>query len=203
MRFSEQTPELVFRRGRLDPEHQVQDIRNAITFLQSETGRRPQQDRRARRRPRRRPCHFGHGNGHPRQGRRRGHAGHLRPGRGREIVPARTLQTQAELIRLAREGAPPTTAAAARARNEQEARLALNDYKPFWRLDAIPQTAAVRFIIAETDDEIDNVVHARSAARELKGPNDVKSLTGALHKLSPSQTSEAAKLAAEWFKQRL
>ncbi len=37
MRFSEQTPEIVFRRGRLDPEHQVQDIRNAITFLQSRT----------------------------------------------------------------------------------------------------------------------------------------------------------------------
>ena len=59
------------------------------------------------------------------------------------------------------------------------------------------------FIIAEADDEADNVVHARAAASELKGQTDVKSLPGALHSLTPSQTREAARLAAEWIKEKL
>jgi dienelactone hydrolase len=202
MRFSEQTPELVFRRGRLDPEQQVQDLRNAITFLQSLPGvdrakigilgvdmggghviSVMSMDTRARVGVAVTPLIYGKGEDE------------------KSFMPDAT--TQAELIRLAREGAPPKTEAAARARNKQEERLALREYKPFWRLDAVPQTAAVRFIIAETDDEIDNIVHARTAARELKGPNDVTSLPGALHKLTPAQTEEAARLAAEWFKQRL
>jgi len=202
MRFSEQTPELVFRRGRLDPEHQVQDLRNAITFLQSLPGvdrakigvlgidmggghviSVMSMDTRIRAGVAVTPLIYGQGE------------------EEKSFMP--DAATQAELIKLAREGAPPKTEAAARARNKEEERLALREYKPFWRLDAVPQTAAVRFIIAETDDEIDNIVHARSAARELKGPSDVKSLPGALHKLTPTQTNEAAKLAAEWFKQRL
>ncbi|HEX5006507.1 MAG TPA: alpha/beta fold hydrolase [Hyphomonadaceae bacterium] len=202
MRFSEQTPKLVFRRGRLDPEHQVQDLRNAITFLQSLPG----VDR----------AKIGilgldMGGGHVisvMSMDTRAKAGvaitPLIYGQGEEEKSfAPDAATQAELVKLARDGAPPTTETAARARNNQEERLALREYKPFWRLDAVPQTAAVRFIVAETDDEIDNVVHARAAARELKGLNDVRSLPGALHKLSPAQTAEAAKLAAEWFKQQL
>ena len=202
MRFSEQTPELVFRRGRLDPDHQVQDVRNAITYLQSLPG----VDR-----SRIGVLGIDVGGGHVisvMSMDTRTKAGvavtPLIYGQGEEeksFMP--DAATQAELIKLAREGAPPKTEAAARARNRQEERLALREYKPFWRLDAVPQTAAVRFIIAETDDEIDNMIHARAAARELKGPNDVKSLPGALHKLTPPQTAEAARLAAEWFKQRL
>jgi dienelactone hydrolase len=180
----------------------VQDLRNAITFLQSEPGvdrtkigilgldiggghviSVMSMDTRAKAGVAVTPLIYGQGE------------------EEKSFLP--DAATQAELIKLAREGSPPKTEAAARSRNEQEARLALRDYKPFWRLDAIPQTAAVRFIIAETDDQIDNIVHARAAARELKGPNDVKSLPGALHKLTPSQTAEAARLAAEWFKQRL
>ncbi|HEY7799479.1 MAG TPA: acyl-CoA thioester hydrolase/BAAT C-terminal domain-containing protein, partial [Hyphomonadaceae bacterium] len=202
MRFSEQTPALVFRRGRLDPDHQVQDLRNAITFLQSLSGVDRSKigilgidvggghvisvmsmDTRAKAGVAVTPLIYGHGE------------------EEKSFMP--DAATQAELIKLAREGAPPRTEAAARARNKQEERLALREYKPFWRLDAVPQTAAVRFIIAETDDEIDNMVHARAAARELKGPSDVKSIPGAQHKLTPAQTAEAARLAAEWFKQRL
>ena len=36
--MSEHTALLAVRRGRLDPEDQVQDIRNAITFVQSDAG---------------------------------------------------------------------------------------------------------------------------------------------------------------------
>jgi dienelactone hydrolase len=202
MRFSEQTPELVFRRGRIDPDHQVQDLRNAITFLQGAATVDP---------ARIGVLGVGLGGGHVvsvMSMDARVKAGVAVtpdiPGQGEEersFLPDAAMQ--AEMIRLARDGAPPKTAAAARARNALENRIALAEYKPFWRLDAIPQTAAVRFIVAEADDVIDNAVNAGAAAGQLKGPNDVKSLPGALHELTSSQTSEAAKLAAEWFRQRL
>ena len=83
------------------------------------------------------------------------------------------------------------------------ARLALADYKPFWRLDAVPTTTAVRFIVAESDDFLDNAVNARAAALELKGAKDVQVLPGALHQLTPAQTAAAARLAAEWFREKL
>lgn len=202
MRFSEQTPELIFRRGRLDPDHQVQDIRNAITFIQSEPG----VDR-----ARIGVLGVDMGGGHVvsvMSMDARAKAGvavaPVIPGQGEDkksFVP--DAATQAQMIRLAREGAPPRTAGEARARNALEARLALAEYKPFWRLEAIPEAAALRFIIAETDDQIDNVVHARSAAALLKGPHDVQSIPGALHELTSAQASEAAALAAAWMKQWL
>jgi dienelactone hydrolase len=202
MRFSEQTPELVYRRGRLDPDHQVQDIRNAITFVQSEPG----VDR-----ARIGVLGVDLGGGHVvsvMSMDARAKAGvavtPVISGQGEEkksFVP--DTATQAQMIRLARDGAPPRTASEARARNALEAKLALAEYKPFWRLEAIPETAALRFIIAETDDEIDNVVHARAAAALHKGPHDLQSIPGALHKLTPAQTVGAAELAAAWMKQRL
>ncbi len=65
------------------------------------------------------------------------------------------------------------------------------------------KTSAVRFIIAESDEFLDNFTNARPAAKELKGPNDIKVIAKASHKLSEAQTAEAAKLAAEWLKARL
>lgn len=202
MRFSEQTPELVIRRGRIDPEHQVQDLRNAITFLQGAAGvdrtrigvlgidlggghviSVMSMDARAKVGVAITPLIFGQGE------------------EEKSLLP--DAGAQAAMIRLAREGAPPRTASEARERNKLERRLALSEYKPYWRLDAIPQTAAIRFILAGADDQIDNFTHAHPAARELKGPHDVQTIPGALHKLTPAQTAEAAKLAAEWLKLRL
>lgn len=202
MRFSEQTPDIVFRRGRLDPEHQVQDLRNAITFIQSEPGVDP---------ARIGVLGVGLGGGHVvsvmgMDARAKAGVG-VTPDIAGQGEPEKSFipdaASQADMIKLAREGAPPRTESAARARNAQEGRLALADYKPFWRLDAIPATAAVRFIVAEADDFLDNAVNASAAARELKGASDVQSIPGALHKLTPSQAIEAAKLAASWMKDKL
>ena len=44
--------------------------------------------------------------------------------------------------------------------------MALADYKPFWRIDAIPQTDAVRFILADKDDAVENAMHGEAAARQ-------------------------------------
>jgi dienelactone hydrolase len=201
-RFSEHTADIVFRRGRIDPEHQVQDLRNAITYLQS----LPNTDR-----AKIGVAGLGLGGGHVISVMAmdaRAKAGVAItpdiPGQGEEeksFVP--DAQTQAEMIKLAREGAPPRTSSASKARNEQENRLMGNEYKPYWRLDAIPQTASVRFIIAENDKVLDNSSNASPAAKELKGPNDIKVIAGAGHKLDAAQTSEAAKLTAEWLKQKL
>ncbi len=202
MRFSDQTPEIVFRRGRIDPDHQVQDLRNAITYLQSLPG----VDR-----ARIGVAGIGLGGGHVISVLAmdtRAKAGVAItpdiPGQGeKELSFAPDAATQADMIKLAREGAPPKTAAAAKARNEQENRLMANEYKPYWRLDAIPQTTAVRFIIAEADEFLDNNTNARPAAKELKGPTDTKVIARAGHTLNAAQRSEAAKLTAEWLKSRL
>ncbi len=109
-----------------------------------------------------------------------------------------------KMIRLAREGAPPKTAEEARARNSVESNWRWASTSPFWRLDAVPQTAAIRFIIAETDDKLDNMIHARAAARELKGPTDVQVLArrAALADARRRRRRRQGWLP-EWMKQRL
>jgi dienelactone hydrolase len=185
MRFSEQTPELVIRRGRIDPDHQVQDLRNAITFLQGSPGiDRARigilgvglggghvvsvlaQDARAKAGVAISPVTSGHGE--PEQ----------------SFVP--DAATQAAMIRLAREGAPPKSDTEARERNRIENALALAEYKPWWRLDAIPETTALRFMGSPADPAL------TAATRALKGPTDVQPFG-----------ENAPVLAAEWFAQRL
>jgi dienelactone hydrolase len=201
-RLTDQSVNLVYRRGRIDPEHQVQDLRNAITYLQSlSTVDRAKIG----------IAGIGLGGGHVISVMgmdTRARVGIAItpdiPGQGEEEKSfAPDAATQAEMIKLAREGAPPKTASAAKARNEQENRLMGNEYKPFWRIDAIPQTAAVRFIIAENDEFLDNFTNARPAWAEIKGSKDVKVIAKAMHDLNAAQTSEAAKLTAEWLKQKL
>jgi dienelactone hydrolase len=201
-RFTDQTPELVIRRGRLDPEHQVQDIRNAITFLQSDANVDPGaigvlgvdmggghvisvlgMDARAKVGVAVTPVIAGSG------------------------VPQKSFipdaRTQAEMIRLARDGSVPKTAAEAKARNAQEARIALGEYMPFWRIEAIPQADAIRFIVAGADEKVKNDANALAAAKALKGKSDVKTIDRAKHVLNPAQTEQAAGLAAEWIKSNL
>lgn len=199
MRFSEQTPELIIRRGRIDPDHQVQDIRNAITYLQSIKG----VDR----------ARIGVGG----VGLAGGHVVSVmsmdaRAKAGVAITPsipganeeelafAPDAATQAKMIRLARQGAPPRTANAMKQRNKEEGDLLLAEYKPFWRLDAIPETAAIRFIIAGSDDKVNNAVNAFAAQKATKAKSDVRMIEGAKHALTPDQRSQAAELAAAWFK---
>ena len=74
---------------------------------------------------------------------------------------------------------------------------------PFWRLDAIPATTAVQFIIAGADERVDNKTNAVAAQKALKGPTELHSMAGAKHALTPPQTQEAARTAAEWLKGKL
>jgi hypothetical protein len=105
------------------------------------------------------------------------------------------------MIRLAREGAPPRTEAEARHRNAIEARLALAEYKPFWRIDAVPKTAALRFIVGGRDDRPGTGVSA--AAEALGDRASLHTLADAGARLSADQVRAAAADAAAWLKGRL
>ena len=116
LRFSQHTAKVRLRRGRLIPEAQVIDIRNAITYIQGEPGvdatrigvigiRPGRLARRGGRRERR-----------ARES-RRGHRCHRsRQGRGTRVVCA-DAALQASMVKLARTGQAPATEAAATAMN--------------------------------------------------------------------------------------
>ncbi len=201
-RFSFHTPKIAIRRGRLEPELQVQDIRNAITFLQGEPG-----VDRARIGVLGLDLAGGHVISVLGMDARPKAAVAITPvipGHGVEkksYVP--DAKTQAEMVALARTGRPPQTAAEAKARNAQEARLALAEYRPFWRLDAIPATAAVEVIVALADEKVDNATNGVAAQKALKGPSELHGLAGAKHALTRPQTEEAARTAATWLKEKL
>jgi uncharacterized protein len=203
LRFSTHTAKVRIRRKRLLPEAQVIDIRNAISFLQGEPG-----VDRARIGVWGADMAGGHalvaaaidarvkaavahvpivdGGGTPR----------------RAFAPS--AAQQAALVRLARSGQAPATAIAAAAMNDEESRLALAEYHPFWYADAVPQTTAILFVVAEKDLKVNNQTNAVAASKVLKGPNGVTVIRGAGHTLATSGAIDAAAdAAAAWFQKYL
>ena len=142
LRFSQHTAKVRIRRQRLLPEAQLVDIRNAITFLQGEPGVDPA-----------RIGVWGTG----------ASGAHVvalaatdaRVKAGVAVAPAPagkgaarlsfspTAGQRTEMVRLARSGQAPATAAAAATMNADEARLAIAEYRPLALLDQIPKTSAV------------------------------------------------------------
>ena len=195
LRFSNHTPKLAIRRGRLDPPAQIQDIRNAITYLQSEAG-----VDRARIGVLGVDIAGGHAVSVAGLDARIKAAEAITPViDGRDAQPLSHIPNaadQAAMIRLARTGAVPQTNAEAKARNAVEARLGLAEYHPFWNLAGIPQTTAVGFVIAQNDEVVNNDANAGAAVKALKGPTETKVIAGAKHRLTPAQTDAAAADAA-------
>lgn len=203
LRFSQHTATLRIRRKRSVPDAQIQDIRNAISFLQGEPG----VDR--------------HRIGLWGVDASGGHvlaasAVDVRvkaavaqtpviPGKGaprRAITPSKAAQS--ELTRLARSGQAPATFAAAAAMNERERALAFGEYRPFWLVDQIPASTAVLFITAAKDAAVDNDGNAVAASKVVKGPNGVTVIPGAGHSLVPAAAFDAAvEAAAAWFQKYL
>lgn len=201
MRFSQTTTKMLVRRLRLDPQAQLTDIRNAITYLQGEAG----VDR----------ARIGV-LGQDLSG------GHAIVAAGIDarvkavvsLVPmlegkdsqrqafAPSAEQQAAMVKFARSGAAPTTQAAATARNAEESKLALAEYHPYWYLDQIPQTTAVRFIVAAKDTQTRVAADAAAAAKVLKGTTDVVAIPDAA-KLTGSAGEAAARSSAEWFAKNL
>ncbi|HWZ30084.1 MAG TPA: alpha/beta hydrolase [Bryobacteraceae bacterium] len=172
LRFSQHTAKVRIRRKRLIPDDQVDDIRNAISYLQGEPGV-----------DRSRIGVWG-------TGMSGGHAMviagidprikavvALAPVIGGKDVPRQLSKPefQATQVKLAR-----ADSAAAALMSSEETRIALAEYHPFWFVSQIPQTVAVLFLV-EANDKSDAV----AASKVLKGPTEVK--------------PNAADAATEWF----
>jgi uncharacterized protein len=203
LRFSQHTANVTFRRRRLSPEAQQYDIRNAITFLQGESGVAPG-----------RIGVWGTGLGGGHAVAVAGIDGRVNvvvaevpliAGSGEErlaFVP--TPELRADMIRLAR--TPPhevTAPAAAGTMDDPETRIALARYRPFHYIPQIPESVAIRFVVAERDTVVDNGTHAIAASRALRGPTDVVTIRGADHDLSGAAAGQAADAAVAWFLRHL
>ena len=199
LRFSPHTAKVRIRRKRLIPEAQLLDIRNAISFIQGEPGV-----------DRARIGVWGTdmAGGHAlvvaaTDARVKAAVGQVPLIDGRE-VPRKAFApapgAQAELVRLARSGEAPGSSVFAAAMNVAEAKLALAEYHPYWYADAVPQTAAVLFVVAEKDLKVNNAAHAVAASKLMKGPNGVTVIPGAGHALAtPAAFDAAVEAAAAWF----
>jgi uncharacterized protein len=203
LRFSQHTAKVRIRRKRLMPDAQILDIRNAISYLQGEPGvdrariglwgadlagghvvTTAATDSRVKAAVAQTPIIHG-------------------KDIGRKAIAPSAAQ-QAEMARLARTGQAPATVAAAAAMNDQEAKLALADYHPFWYVDQIPQATAILFVVAEKDLKVNNDANAVAASKLLKGPNGVTVVRGATHAMSTPTTFDAAvEAAAAWFQKYL
>ena len=142
LRFSQHTAKVRLRRKRLLPEAQVTDIRNAITYIQGEPGVDP-----ARIGVMGTGLAGSHVVGIAANDSRvkAGVAiGAIEAGKGverRSFAP--TAAQQAVMVKLARTGQAPATAASAAAMNDEESRIALAEYEPFRIVDQIPKEAAM------------------------------------------------------------
>jgi uncharacterized protein len=199
LRFSQHTAKVRIRRKRLLPEAQLLDIRNAISYLQGEPGV-----------DRGRIGVWGTdmAGGHVVVAaavdvRVKAAVAQVPVIEGRDVPRkafAPSAAQQAAMVRLARSGQAPAAATAAEARNEEESRLALAEYHPFWYADAIPPTTAVLFVVAEKDATVNNDANAVAASKLLKGPNGVAVVNGATHPLAmPGAFDTAVDAAAAWF----
>jgi dienelactone hydrolase len=202
LRFSNHTAKVRLRRKRIVPAAQVTDIRNAITWIQGEQGV-----------DRARIGVWGAdlGGGHAIttagvDARVKAAVAHLPVIDGKDVQRRAWVPTAAEqsvLVKHARTGQAPATPVAGAAMNDEENKLALAEYQPFWYLEQIPPATSVLFVVAEKDTKVNNANHAIAASKVLKGTTNVVTLPGATHLLSPSAADTAATAAAEWFAKHL
>ena len=150
LRFSQHTAKVRLRRGRLIPEAQVIDIRNAITYIQGEPGVDA---------TRIGVIGAGLAGAHVvavAANDARVKAGvaiaAVEAGKGVErksFSPDAALQ--ASMVKLARTGQAPATEAAANAMNLEEQKIALSEYQPFRYADQIPKDTAMLYLDGKTD----------------------------------------------------
>jgi dienelactone hydrolase len=190
LRFSQHTTTVRLRRKRLLPEAQVTDIRNAITFLQGEPGV-----------DRTRIGMWGTdlSGGHAvavaaMDARPKAVVAHSPFLAGHGTTPSAYRPTpaeQADMVKLARAGAPAVTAATAGTMQDLETRLAMAQFKPFLMAAAIPETTAVLFVVPGQADR----QAADAAAKTVRGAREVLSVTGS--------ADAAAQAAVSWFAKHL
>lgn len=178
LRFSQMTTRIRIRRKRILPQQQVLDIRNALYFLQGEPGI-----------DRMRIGVWGAGMAGDHvltiaatDARIKAAVAWSPEMKGYDTPPqafASTITTLiAEQQRVARTG---------QITPEVETFFAFADYHPFWDLEQIPATTAIRFIIDEKDTRLPTILNV--ATKRIKGTTDIVRHTNSA--------------AAEWFLKHL
>ena len=196
-RFMQLTANIRSRRKRLLPKDQVEDIRNAISYLQGEPGVDP--------------ARVGLW-GSDMAG---GHALMVGATDPRvkvfvavtPIIDGRDVPAMAsklspvlleESIKLARFGSIYVGALA------PETRIALAEYHPLHYVDQVPKTAAVLFVTAEKDTVVSNEASAAAASAKLQGTTETTVIKGANHAMSsPAAFEAAANASVAWFLKHL
>ena len=162
LRFSQHTAKVRLRRRRIQPEAQVIDIRNAITFLQGEAGVDPN-----------RIGVLGIGLSGAHVVSVAANDARVKAGvaiqawqDGKGVARASfapSAAQQATMVRLARRGSVPATNSAAATMNADESQLAFAEYQPMRNLDQIPKDTRVLYL------DNDNGSAAEFLANALKG----------------------------------
>lgn len=210
LRFAPFTAKVRIKRTRILPEAQLEDIFNAISYLQGEPG----VDREA----------IGvwgtsFAGGHAismaaRDGRVKAIVAQVPAIRGKDIAEAPfELEGEAleDAIRRARTGEGATFNAGLRGNEvivDAETRQAVTEYLPFHQLDDIPAEVPALFIIAENDSLVDNATNAGAAHDALEAQGNTTGLVvipGIDHfdVYRDEPFDIGSKAAAEWFSKHL
>jgi len=197
-RFMQLSANIRSRRKRLLPKDQVEDIRNAISYLQGEPGVDAA-----------RIGMWGSdiAGGHAvmvgaTDSRVKALVAITPVISGRDVPPMASQPSPVlleEAVRLARNGLVGAASGLA-----PETRIALNEYQPLHYADQIPKTTAVLFVTAEKDGVIDNEANAGAARTKVQGATEVITVKGATHPIaSPDAFEAAANASVEWFLKHL
>ncbi len=197
-RFMQLSTNVRVRRKRLLPKDQVEDIRNAISYLLGERGVDAA-----------RVGLWGHdiAGGHalvvaatdPRVKTIVAVAPVIDGRDAPEKASALPASLLDESIKLARFGLGLAAAGQA-----PETRIALREYHPMHWAAQIPKTSSVLFVTAEKDSAVNNDVSAGAAAAKLQAATETVVIKGASHGMTSTDAfAAAAKVSAEWFLNRL
>jgi dienelactone hydrolase len=202
LRFSQTTTAMRIRRKRIEPQLQVTDIRNALTYIEGEKG-----VDRARLGVLGSDLAGGHAVVVAGSDARVKAVVALVPMLDGRTSPRKAFapdaRQQAQMVKLARAGSAPASAHEASERNTQETRLALADYHPYWYLEQVAPSTAVRFVIADHDPDTGIEQNVSAALKVLKGPVDVARIPDARHLLDQKPTDAAVHASTEWFEKNL
>jgi hypothetical protein len=206
LRLTQTTAKVRIRRTRLLPEKQLEDIRNAISWLQGEPG----VDRDA----------IGlwgtsYAGGHviataAIDARVRVGVAQVPAIAGRDLPEAAFAlggELRDDAVRRAREGrgAEMETGFSRKLMIDAETRQAAAEYRPFHSVDEVPETVPILFVVAEREELMSNDDHARAAAAALRGPTKVIEIPGITHfEVYRGEAFElGARAAADWFIEHL
>jgi hypothetical protein len=206
MRKTEMTAAVEIKRTRLIPDDQIEDIRNAISYLQGEPGVDPE-----------RIGQWGssYSGGHVitvagADARVKVGVAQVPAIAGKNVPEAATAprgRMLEDAIRRAREGqgAEMETGFSIRLQVDTETMQASSEYRPYHSVDDVPASVPILFIVAEKDELINNQEAAYAASEALAGESEVIEIPEITHFdiYYGAAFEQSSTAAAEWFAKHL